>query len=245
MSTARDADADRVGSESGAEASDGFVRLSLAPFRRYWWVMIALVIICASGGVLATTNTPTTYTGRASLIVSSNNRAPDQDAVLVSGYVDYFDDLAYQRALLDEAQVTTPVTLDARAAAASPILIIEATASNVDDARAAAADVARAFQSDINRVRDAERSEQIADLEERIDAASAPGGDQASVSSLQDQLTELQDDRVNRLQELQLEGGVSQNTPNLVVNTILGAFGGLVLGMLLSLALYARKPRRV
>ena len=62
---------------------------------RYWWVVAIIVALCIAGAIMATTRVPTTYTGRASLIVSSPNRSPDQDAVLVQGYVDYFNDGAY------------------------------------------------------------------------------------------------------------------------------------------------------
>lgn len=212
---------------------------AFSDLRRYWWVTLLVVLLAGAAAYVSTSSTSTTYTGRASLIVSSNNRSPDQDAVLVQGYVDYFNDTAYQRQLLQQAGLRTDVTLSARAAAASPILLIESTAGTPDDAEFSAAAVAEAFQTDINRVRDDQQQEQLSSLRERLNAATAAGGaDSASnLATLQDQIAQVEADRVNRLQELQFRGGVSTNAPGQLSNLVFGLFGGLVLGLLASLAL--------
>lgn len=205
--------------------------------RRYWWVVTVVVILAVLAAYASTLSNSTTYTGRASLIVSSNNRSPDQDAVLVQGYVDYFNDTAYQFQLVSQAGLTADVTLTARAAAASPILLIESTASSASDAESSAAAVAEAFQTDINRVRDAQQQDQLTSLKERLQRVTAAGGFDAasSIATLQDQIAQVEADRVNRLQELQFRGGVSTNAPSKRSNLVFGLFGGLVLGILAAL----------
>ncbi len=206
--------------------------------RRYWWVVVIVMVLAVLGALVSTYSVPTTYTGRASLIVSSNNRSPDQDAVLVQGYVDYFNDAAYQGQLISQAGVKESVTLSARAAAASPILLIESTSSSSSTAQSSASAVAEAFQADINRVRDAEQATQLKSLQGLLEAGSAsPGaGAAAGVATLQDQIAQVQADRTNRLQELQFRGGVSENAPSPKTDLAFGLFGGLVLGLLSALA---------
>ena len=83
------------------------------------------------------------------------------------------------------------VTLTARAAAASPILLIESTASTSTGAQTSAAAVATAFQSDINQVQDAKRQDQLKQLQQRISDVSTAGGADAasSIASLQGQVS--------------------------------------------------------
>jgi succinoglycan biosynthesis transport protein ExoP len=209
-----------------------------AKARPFWWLVLVIMMISVGVAAYSTSQQSTTYTGRASLIVNSNNRSPDQDAVLVQGYVDYFNDYAYQTQLAKQAKLADRVTLDARAAAASPILLVESTAATPDVAQSSASAVAEAFKADINKVMDAQRSSQVDDLQKRLDKALESGGaDTSAVATLQDQIAQLQDDRTNRLQELQLTGGVSTNSPSRMTNVALGAFGGLVLGLLAAVAL--------
>ncbi len=205
---------------------------------RLWWVVAIVTLMGIGLSVFATMSVPTTYTARASLIVSSNNRSPDQDAVLVQGYVEYFNDTAFQTQLVDQTDIGVPVSLSARAAASSPILIIEATASDPDYATSAAAEVAEAFRTNINAVGDQTREDQIAELQSQIDDARRTG-DTAAIPALQSQITTIQDDRTNVLQELQFEGGgVATNAPSLVRNVAVGGAGGLVLGVLTALGLH-------
>ena len=220
---------------------------------RYWLVIALIVILCVAGAVIATLSVPTTYTGRASLIVSSPNRAPDQDAVLVQGYVDYFNDGAYQAQLAQEAGLTDSVSLSARAAASSPILLVESTSTDAEEAQTTATAVAKAFQADINAGMEAQQEKQINRLQQRIDEADAAGGQDTgetatTVASLRQQITDLQKDTTNRLQELQFQGGVAVNSPNLKTNVVFAVFGGLLLGVLAALGLArlasARAARR-
>lgn len=228
-----------VGATTGAATATGArpVPTTMQQLQRLWWIVVVVTLLAGGLAYFSTASQSTTYTGRASLIVSSNNRSPDQDAVLVQGYVDYFNDPAYQSQLEDEAGVED-VSLEARAAAASPILIVESTADSGSVAQSSAAAVAAAFQSDINAVRDQEQQAAIDQLEDRIDAVTEAGGADAptSVAALQDQIAQLEADRTNRLQELQFDGGVSTNSPAVVNNVGLGVVGGFILGTLLALA---------
>jgi len=223
----------------------GPVAAVVSDLSRYRWFVLAVVVLALAAAVAATVLTPTTYTGRSSLIVSSNNRSPDQDAVLVQGYVDLFDDAAYQAQLLDDAGVEEPVELSARAAAASPILVISSTADDPEVARASAAAAARAFQADINDVRATEQEAKIAELQNRIDARRRTDGDDSgTVNALRTELIRLEADRTDQLQELQLDAGVADQAPSVVRNVGLGLVGGLLLGAVLAVLLGGRRRRR-
>jgi Mrp family chromosome partitioning ATPase/capsular polysaccharide biosynthesis protein len=214
----------------------------VARVRHYWWLVLVIVVVSMIGAIAATMTTPTTYTGRASLIVSSNDRSPDQDAVLVQGYADYFNDVAYQSKLLAEKEGYAAVTVTARAAAGSPILLIDATAHDADTAQSAAAAVAVAFQADINKVHKDENETEVASLQlqldrhlARVSANSPDSPPEALITSLQDQILKIRSDRVNMLQQLQLNGGVSQDAPRLSLNLLFALNGGLIMGVLAAL----------
>ena len=210
-----------------------------------WWLVPVVMLLVMGAEVYATMHTPTTYTGRSSLIVNSNGRSPDQDAVLVQGYVDYFNNSSYQKQVAKDAGLTSPVTLTARSAASSPILIVESTVDKADFAQSSAAKVADAFRADINQVMDQDQAAAIKDLQGRLTRAIEAGGAGASTAAtLQDQIAQMQDDRTNRLQVLQLRGGVATNNPSMVSNVVQAAFTGLVAGVLLVLVLGALRSRR-
>jgi uncharacterized protein involved in exopolysaccharide biosynthesis len=216
----------------------GGLARQMRPIRDLWWLVLAIVVASVTAAVMTTLNTPTTYTGRSSMIVSSNNRSPDQDAVLVQGYVDYFNNGAYQSALLAQAQVGPPVTVTARAAASSPIMLIEATSLAASDAQKAAMIVALKFQQDVNKVREAEKTAEIQSLQGRLDQLLTTGGagSDGAAAALQERIAQIRADRVNELQELQLDGGVATNSPSMATNVLFGALGGLLIGVLAALA---------
>jgi Mrp family chromosome partitioning ATPase len=215
----------------------------MAHLRRYWWLVLAVALLSVGGAALSARDSSTTFTGRSSLIVSSNNRSPDQDAVLVQGYVTYFNDPAYQSRLLATADVGADVTVSAHAAAASPILLIDATTGDPRSAQIDAATLASTFRADINRVREREIAAEIVSLQRQIKETLAPGAQVAggvsvetAITQLQNQILQLKADRVDILQVLQLHGGVSQHSPPLATNLLLALVGGLVLGGLAALA---------
>ncbi|WP_299050335.1 hypothetical protein [uncultured Nocardioides sp.] len=217
----------------------------MADVRAFRWVAIVVLLLAVGGAVAATVLSPTTYTGRSSLIVSSNDRSPDQDAVLVQGYVDYFDDVAYQAQILEAAGVEGSVQIEARSAASSPIMIVEATADDPDVAAEASAAVAQAFRDSINEVRTQEKQTQVDQLQSRLDARRrADGAESGGVAALRSELLRIEADRTDELQDLQLDGGVSENSADPVTNLGLGVVGGLVLGVCAAAATGAVARRR-
>ena len=208
----------------------------VAVVRRYWWLVLTIVALSVAAVVAAHLTATTTYTARTSLIHASNARGPEEDAVLVQGDVVYFNDSAYQSQLLADPAIEDGVTLEARSAAASPILLVDATATDAEAARAGAAAAAEALQRDVNGARRQRNETAIADLEERINALRVAGDDSnaavAQITEMQDRILQLQSDQANMLQELQLDAGVTQNSPALVNNLGAALLGGLLLGLL-------------
>lgn len=217
----------------------------LAVLRRFWWVVLAVLWLSLVGAAASAASTPTTYVGRSSLIVASNDRSPDQDAVLVQGYVAYFDDAAYQSQLLNQAGVHSSSSIGAQAAASSPILVVTASALDPVAAQANAVAVANAFSDDINETHSRATAAALATLQDQLDTALSRRArqDQAVIASLQDRIRELQSDQVNVLQVLQMQGGVSSEGPPWKANLLLGGAGGLVLGVLTALVLNALSRR--
>lgn len=228
-----------MSADTDVEGSDSIIQ-QLHHLRRFWWVIAAAVLLAVLGAIAATMSTSTSYTGRASLIVSSNDRSPDQDAVLVQGYVAYFNDPAYQIQLLASAHIEGGVSVSAQGAAASPILLVHATTSDPKSAQSSAAAVAVAFQKAINQVRTEKNSEEIADVRERLNEIRVSGDKsqsaQSEVTELQDRIAQIQGDRVDMLQELQLASGVTQNSVSLKRNVLFALFAGALVGGIAAVA---------
>ena len=130
---------------------------------------------------------------------------------------------------------TLQISVEARAAAASPILLIDATAPTASTAQSAAASVAKAFELAINKVRSQRNAADIADLQERLNTLRVSGSTSQSATTLANDLEarvlQLQADSVNKLQELQLKAGVTQNAPSMRRNVLLALLGGVLLGV--------------
>lgn len=218
----------------------------LTRLRRYWLVVVAVTALAALGAIAATAMTPTTFVGRSSLIVSSNNRSPDQDAVLVQGYVEYFNDSAYQQRLLASVGVHGDVALSAAPAASSPIVVISATTRDRSQAQSDAVQAAKAFMDDINESSASSDAQQLSTLRDELSRAQASNDPNADtvISDLQDQIDQVQSDRTNMLQVLQVDGGVAPQSPSLSSNLVLAVVGGLLVGALAALVL-ARSSRRL
>jgi capsular polysaccharide biosynthesis protein len=230
-----------MSAETGAEGGNSLASKSAA-VRRYWWIVLAVVCLAVVGALVSTARTPTAYLGRTSLIVSSNDRAPEQDAVLVQGYVSYFNNAAYQQQLLAATGADAKAALSAEAAAASPIVVISATASDPERAQSTAIVVAKAFKDDINRTHDQKIAAALATLQNELNTARGRH-DETAIAALQERIGELQADRSNVLQELQDRGGVSVQSPSLFSNLVLALAGSLVMGVLAALALAKFSPR--
>lgn len=242
----------RTSSATDADTLDTATTVGIQLQRiRAFWPLVALITLGAviAAAVSAYLATPT-YTGRTVLIVSSPGRVPEEDAVIVRGYIDLFNDPAYQGRLQDSTGLPEGTTFEARTAAASSMIFVEATAGGYDEARDAALAVATDFRWDVDAVRRAERDASLeafrAQLDERR-ALLAAGGDPVSTTQriieLETTINELQGDSTNQLQILQPDGGVSMSEPSLAQNVLFGLIGGLVLGSTAAVlaALFSRR----
>lgn len=207
--------------------------------RQYWWFVLIVAVLALVGAVLSTARTPVTYVARTALIVASNDRPPNQDAVLVKGYVAYFNDKLYQEQLVARAVLDPGVTAQAQALAQSPIMVISASGRDAQQARVAAVAVARTFRDDINQVHLTRTEAELAALNDQLEKAPPPGStaDRAALASLRNRIYQLEDDRVDVLQVLQLDGGVAVHLSPWLGNVAVGLFGGVLTGALAASAL--------
>jgi polysaccharide biosynthesis transport protein len=206
--------------------------------RQGWWV----VAVVAALGVLvaAASSLPThpTYVGKSSLVLSA--RTPDQDAIIALGYVTLFNDpatIARVRAT-SKTKIPEDVTFEARMAAASPILTIEATADDPKVAQDAALHMAAAFSDDVNAVQQAGIDGHVAELERQLSTISPLARDGSTnpyYATLRERIDTVRSIDTNQLLGLQPRAGVTANRPSIVLNLVLGAVGGLVLGILAAL----------
>jgi Mrp family chromosome partitioning ATPase len=213
---------------------------------RRWKVVIAFAVL---GAVLATAwwfaAPRTTWTGTAALSTQSQERAPEQDAVLALGYVNYFNQPSYQQLLHTQVAIPAGVKLAAEMGATSPIMYITATGRSANDARDAAALAAEAFREDVRASLVVERRRAAADLQAQVDANVKLLGQRGyndavvldQIRSLQGRMTDIQADNTNMLKQLQPEPGVASTTPSPLLGIVAGAAGGLVTGVLVALLL--------
>jgi len=203
--------------------------------RRRWVLILVIGLVAAAGALGASLLQGTTYTGRAALTIVSVDRAPEQDTVLAQGYADYFNQPSSQEVLRQSAGVSSSVTLNARIAAQSPIVYVEATTDSPEVAQDAATKMAVALRDDVNNGLRGNSQAQIADLQRQLDTARAQNNSD-DVGRLQDAISALQSG-TNQLQDLQLTAGVASNSSNAARNAGAAALGGLLLGALLAIAL--------
>ena len=189
------------------------------------------------------TRTAPTYTARASLVMTSDNRSPDQDAVLVQGFAAYLNSAAYQSELRADAVLPDGTSVEALTSAGSPILLIDVTGDDAALAQTAAKRVATVFSRDMNRGAE-DRQEAMERLLQQLSAEIAQGeaGDassrsQEALTALSKQLGELRAPRSNLLDVLQLEGGLTEARPSMTRSVGLSTVGGAVGGVLLALLL--------
>lgn len=219
------------------------LRLRLDEIRRGKWVILVVTLVAVATTALPSLLADPTYLAKSALVVSSPDRATDQDALLAVGYATLFNDPANNVRLRATKSLPDDVTFEARTAAASPIVTIEATADDPKEAQDAAEAMAIALRDDVNAVRKQENERLIADLSGQLDELFAlPGSDGApnlGIGPIQERIGDIRADSTNQLRDLQLRAGVIRQAPDVVLNIALGAVGGLVLGVFLVL-LYAR-----
>lgn len=229
----------------------------VGPVVRRWPIILVITLIAvAVSTAWALTSATTTWTATAALSSQSQSRSPEQDGVLALGYVDYFNQEAYQQPLRAKAGIPEDVVLEARTGASSPILYVQASASDEAVATDAARSAAETFRADIGDGLATERARSVGELQAQIDAAVgqlnrpdlAPPQREVvldQIQSLQSALTEIASDPANQLRMLQAEPGVVQKRSNPLIPVVAGGIGGLALGVLvaLGLALLDRKVR--
>jgi capsular polysaccharide biosynthesis protein len=213
--------------------------------RQRWWVVVIVAAISVLAAALGALTTPTKYVGKATLVVSSPDRAPEQDAKVVVGYATDFNDPATIDRLKATTSLPQNVTFEATTMAASPILTIVATADDPSVAQQSATRIAAAFRDNVNSAQRAAAVDAIADLQRQINDVRQrfpnPSNGQPTEleTNLQEQINKLQFDATNQLRDLQLQGGVTTIEPKTRRNVALGAAAGILLGVLAALGMAA------
>jgi len=213
------------------------VTIQIQRIRRFWPVVATITLAAVlAAGVYSYTAAPS-YTARFILFVSSPGRVPEEDAVMVLGYVDLFNDPAYQSRMRESSELPPGTTFEARMAAASALVYVEATAGSAGEAMDAATSLATNFRWDVDSVRRAEKDASIAALRAQVDVVreSADSGTPSEysiqrIAELENQINLMQGDSTNQLQVLQPNGGVSVSEPSALRDIPIALLGGLILG---------------
>ena len=216
----------------------------LEQIRRRWWVVAVVTLLGVLSAMALSSQAGTTYVGKSTLMLSA--RTPEQDAVLATGYLTLFNDPATLERLKTANKIPADVAIETRTAGASPILTVEATASDPFVAQDAAEKMANAFSGDISSTPQAGRDEHLADMKRRLSDVSPftpDGGANPYYIALLTQIDDLESNSVNQLLGLQPRAGVSENAPRTVFNLASGAIGGFLLGILAALGLAALSTR--
>jgi Mrp family chromosome partitioning ATPase len=219
-------------------------RRRLERLQRRWWVVVLVTIVALLAAVVSVSQSRPTYVGKSTLVLSG--QAPEQDAVMMLGYLTIFRDPATIPRLRAKTTVPDTVTFDASTVASSPILSIQATADDPTTAQIAAREMGVAFSDDINAVQKAGVENEIQDLQNQLDGLprlDPNGATNPYYASLQERMDSARSSVSSQLLGLQPEAGVTENTPNIGSVLARGALGGLVLGILAALGLAALSTR--
>lgn len=225
--------------------SSNRVRLYLDRIRRGKWLVVAVGVVAASVAYVVGVSSPTTFTVWATLSTATANRSPEQDGVLASGYVDYFNSSGYQNKLKAAESIPGDVSLHARTAAASPIIYIEATATSQSVAETMAPKAALEFTEDVNSHLRQAQDETISAVRKPFDDARLANGvvSEVSLDQLQNQINQITANSTNRLMSLQMESGVSKTSPEVWPGALLALLGGLIVGCVLAVLAGAASRR--
>lgn len=212
----------------------------LRQVRRYWWVVLGVSLLAALTAVPLLRAQPT-YAATSTLVLSSPNRNPLEDASMITGYATVFNDPATIDRLTSQYGLDAPATYEARMVGASPILTIEAVAKDPSVAQDAAMKMAQAFTTDINGVRERRNAKSIQDTQRQLDGLLAAPGPEALMNPLipviQQRLDVLRADTTDQVQELQPRGGVTEVKSKVMTELILRVGAGLVFGVLAAVGL--------
>ncbi|WP_068278042.1 hypothetical protein [Aldersonia kunmingensis] len=213
--------------------------------RRRVWIVVAFAILGLVIGLYSAYNADTTYSSKAALTVLSDQRAPEQDAILGQGYAEVFNDPAYQPELRRRAGVPESITFTALPTLASPIVGITASADNTDQLSDAAAKMSIALRDSVNDALQLGRDATVATVQKPLDDIRAANGivpEQALVN-LQDRISELNANSTNELLAIPMDSAISESKPDPVMAIALPLIGGLVIGCFVALAMGALSRR--
>src|SRR5690349_11522175 len=118
--------------------------------RQRWWVVLAVTAIAVLAAALSSLPLQAKYVGKSTLTMSSPGRSPEQDVMTVTGWAHLFNDPATQDRLRAAKSIPDDVSVQARTVTGSPILSIEATASDAEVAQHAATTMADALRDDLS-----------------------------------------------------------------------------------------------
>ncbi len=213
------------------------VKIQVQRIRRFWPIVVTIALAAVLAGAVYSFTAAPSYTARFILFVSSPGRVPEEDAVMVLGYVDLFNDPAYQSRMRESSELPPGTTFEARMAASSALVYVEATAGSAGEAMDAATALATNFRWDVDAVRRAERDASIAALRAQVDEIreSADGEIPSEfsiqrITELENQINLMQGDSTNQLQVLQPNGGVSVSEPSPLRDIPIALAGGMILG---------------
>lgn len=217
-------------------------------FQRVWrrrWLVAGVSVLAVLIAAAVSLSKPTTYTSTATLMVVSQNRAPEQDSILTVGYVNFFNVPQYQEQLRQRAGIPAEITFEAQSVAASPLMYISATSPDPSELQAAAGRMAEAFQNEINDRMQAKRDAAIAAVRKPFDDIRQSGGvvPEQALIQMQDRISAINGDNSNDLQILRVDSTAVASSRNEAVLLPLALVGGLVVGVLLALALGALARR--
>ena len=223
------------------------VKRRIEQIRQRWWVVVLIAGAAILTAVPALLLAKPTYVGTSTLVLSSPGRNPIDDATMAVGYASLFNEPEMVTRLRANRNIPEDVTFAGRTVAASPILVVEATAADPQVAQRTAANMAEAFRDDINSVRKTGYDKAIKSTQKQLDVLLAKPGPDGMINPLapvvQQKLDSLRSDSTNQLQDLQLQAGVTMIAPNAMFEIALRAVGGLLLGVLAAIGLSAMSTR--
>ncbi|MGW5522350.1 hypothetical protein [Gordonia sp. NPDC003950] len=204
--------------------------------RRYLVAAIAIIITLI--GTVSSLTTATTYSSKATLSVASQIRAPEQDSYLAQGYINFFNDPAYQATLRSIAAVPADVTFAASLAGPSPLIYITATSTDSAQVEAAAGQMATALQNTVNDAIRAEQDRSVAAIRKPFDDIRSASGviPQQSLAQLEDRISQITGDSTNQVTTLGLRSEVSSSGGPSMITIALALLAGLVVGAGVALA---------
>lgn len=213
--------------------------------RRFWWLILLGPVVALAVTIPITAGGATTYTSKLALTTYSQNRAPEQDAILIQSYVDFFNKGADQAQLRTQAKVPADVAFTAEPVATGPIMFVVATGDDESQVRSAAVAMGDAFRDSINAGVQKTREDAVATLRAPFVEREARQDfilTQERVE-LQRQIDQLNADSSGRLQDLNNAVTVTSQSPRMLPAASVATLIGLLVGFGAAWVLGAITPR--